>query len=403
MDDIPVRQTPENGRHATVAEVIENPLLKQLKRTKAEITIWDLMCTSKEHREKLIRSLDLISVPTDITPDSLVSHVTRDAGEKAIVFTDKDLPKEGGAHNKALYLVVGCKGQNILLALVANGSAVNVCPLRTAHCLGLGNDDFQTSTQGVRAYDNSRRPVLGKINLSIQTGPVARTTEFQIIDIKPTFNLLLGRPWLHDLGGVASTLHQMVKLNHNGVILDIRAPPLDFNCTMVGTAETADDLYGFQMEETIQFIEDYDPAFLDPHASRVIPRMLLAQGYFPGTPLGIRKKECTFHPFPDKSTPFGLGYEPTEEDIADRLYRLRLNKAKQTTLLPPYQRTLNGMFVREGEEHPCCDFPEPFVQDGLLKPGFEIFHDCHTLDEAPHLTKTKIAEILDKPGSMDIV
>ena len=177
-------------------------------------------------------------MPTDITPDSLVNHVTRDAGEKAIVFTDKDLPKEGGAHNKALYLVVGCKGQNIPLALVDNGSAVNVCPLRTAHCLGLGNDDFQTSTQGVRAYDNSRRPVLGKINLTIQTGPVARTTEFQIIDIKPTFNLLLGRPWLHDLGGVASTLHQMVKLNHNGVILEIRAPPLDVSCTMVGTAET---------------------------------------------------------------------------------------------------------------------------------------------------------------------
>ena len=53
------------------------------------------------------------------------------------------------------------------------------------------------------------------------------------------------------------------------------------------------------------------------------------------------------------------------------------------------------MFVREGEEHPCSDFPEPFVQDGLLKPGFEIFHDCHTLDEAPHLTKTKTTEILD--------
>ena len=134
--------------------------------------------------------------------------------------------------------MVGCKGQNIPLALVDNGSAVNVCPLETAHCLGLGNDDFQTSTQGVRAYDNSRRPVLGKINLTIQTGPVARTTEFQIIDIKPTFNLLLGRPWLHDLGGVASILHQMVKLNHNGVILEIRAPPLDVSCTMVGTAET---------------------------------------------------------------------------------------------------------------------------------------------------------------------
>lgn len=134
--------------------------------------------------------------------------------------------------------MVGCKGQNIPLGLIDNNSTVNVCPMRKNRFLGLKDDDFQPSIQGIRAYDNCRRPVHVKVNLTIQTRPVARTKEFQIVDIKPTFNLLLGCPWLNVLAGVASTVHQMVKLSHNGVTTAIHAPPLDVSCSMTEVTGT---------------------------------------------------------------------------------------------------------------------------------------------------------------------
>lgn len=163
---------------------------------------------------------------------------------------------------------------------------------------------------------------------------------------------------------------------------------------MVKTTDAEEeDLYGFQMDEAVQFIEEYDPTFLDPHASQIIPIILLSQGYLPGMPLGLREKEFSYLPLPSKSNPFGLGYKPMEDDIIRRLSQLHLENAKakngHKTLFPPYQRTLNGMFVRKGEKHPCYSFPEQLIQDGIRKPGFEIFHDCAMLDEAPLLTSTK--------------
>ena len=192
----------------------EDPLIKQLRKTKVDVSVWELLSTSKDHREALMNALTELSVSTDISPQVLVSFLTNDRSNRSIIFSDVDLPTEGASHNKALYLTVGCKGHNVPLTLVDTGSAVNVCPLRTALYLGLDpKKDFIASNQGIRAYDNSRRPICGTVQLHITTGPIQKLVEFHVVDIKPTFNLLLGRPWLHELGAVPSSLHQMVKLN----------------------------------------------------------------------------------------------------------------------------------------------------------------------------------------------
>ena len=60
---------------------------------------------------------------------------------------------------------------------------------------------------------------------------------------------------------------------------------------MVEMAGTEEDLYGFQMDEIVQVIEEYGPAFLDPHAYQVIPNILLSLGYFPGIPCTRPKEE----------------------------------------------------------------------------------------------------------------
>ncbi|XP_070010811.1 uncharacterized protein [Nicotiana sylvestris] len=52
-------------------------------------------------------------------------------------------------------------------------------------------------------------------------GPTWFDVEFQVLDITISYNLLLGRPWIHTVGAVASTLHQAVKFewNHQEVII----------------------------------------------------------------------------------------------------------------------------------------------------------------------------------------
>ena len=38
---------------------------------------------------------------------------------------------------------------------------------------------------------------------------------FQVMDIHPSYNCLLGRPWIHQAGAVTSTLHQKLKFVKN--------------------------------------------------------------------------------------------------------------------------------------------------------------------------------------------
>ena len=78
------------------------------------------------------------------------------------------------------------------MVLIDDGSALNVCPLKTASCLGLNNEDFVPTNQHVRAYDNSRREVLGTVTPELTIGPMIKKVKFQVLNIASCFNMLLG-------------------------------------------------------------------------------------------------------------------------------------------------------------------------------------------------------------------
>ncbi|XP_023927641.2 uncharacterized protein LOC112039032 [Quercus suber] len=51
----------------------------------------------------------------------------------------------------------------------------------------------------------------GMIRLPIQTGPEIVEVNFIVVDIYSPYIAIVGRPWLHTLGAVASSLYQKVK------------------------------------------------------------------------------------------------------------------------------------------------------------------------------------------------
>ena len=63
----------------------------------------------------------------------------------------------------------------------------------------------------VRAFDGTKKEVLENIKLSIQVGPYIFDSEFIVMDINPSYNCFLGRPWIHMAGVVLSTLYQKIK------------------------------------------------------------------------------------------------------------------------------------------------------------------------------------------------
>ena len=84
-------------------------------------------------------------------------------------------------------------------------------PMSTLSRLPIDLADMRKSQMVVRAFDGTKREVLGNIKLPIQVGPCTFDFEFIVMDINPSYNCLLRRPWIHMVGAVPSTLHQKVE------------------------------------------------------------------------------------------------------------------------------------------------------------------------------------------------
>ena len=109
-----------------------------------------------------------------------------------IVFSYDDLPPEGSDHTRPLYISISCSSRRVPFVLLDNGSALNVCSLAIVIALDYAPSDFGPSTQIIRAYDSTRREVMGTLEIELLIGPAIFVTLFHVLRIPRSFNLLLG-------------------------------------------------------------------------------------------------------------------------------------------------------------------------------------------------------------------
>ena len=58
------------------------------------------------------------------------------------------------------------------MVLIDNGSALNICPFRTAFTIGLDMETIIPSPLTVKAYDNTSRKVMGTFKTPCKVGPM---------------------------------------------------------------------------------------------------------------------------------------------------------------------------------------------------------------------------------------
>lgn len=73
----------------------------------------------------------------------------------------------------------------------------------------------------IKAYDEEEINSKGLVSLPIRVGPMERDVIFQVLDLHLSYNILLGRPWIHEMKVVPSTYHQCLKFPYNGVTVSI--------------------------------------------------------------------------------------------------------------------------------------------------------------------------------------
>ncbi|XP_039169727.1 uncharacterized protein LOC120293963 [Eucalyptus grandis] len=194
-----------------VIKASEYNVVDQLRKMPAQISLLELLMTSLVHQKSLMKVLSEIRVPEIVEADKLEEFVGSVLLKDLIAFSDEEFPLEGRGHNKALYISVKHKSSHMSRVLIDNGSALNICPLATLHRLKVDPSRIHAAKTSVRAFDGTKKEVIGEIHLDVQIGPVVFNIPFQVLDIPTAFNFLLGRPWIHTAGAVPSSLHQAVK------------------------------------------------------------------------------------------------------------------------------------------------------------------------------------------------
>ena len=105
-----------------------------------------------------------------------------------LAFSDEDLPPEGATHTRPLQITIECMGTKVPAVLIDNGSALNVCPFRTALTIGLDMETITPSPLTVRANDNTSRKVIGTFKAPCKIGPIETIVGFHVMDITTNYN-----------------------------------------------------------------------------------------------------------------------------------------------------------------------------------------------------------------------
>ena len=147
-----------------------------------------------------------------------MASLTADNG---LGFSDVDLTPKGRNHNDALHISVECQGTTLAHVLVDIGSSLNVLPKKALDRLDCEGLELKPSDIIVRAFDGSKRMVHGEVDIPIKVGTEVFKSTFYVMDIRPSYSCLLGRPWIHHAGAVTSSLHQMLKYPVKGKIITV--------------------------------------------------------------------------------------------------------------------------------------------------------------------------------------
>ena len=114
--------------------------------------------------------------------------------------------------------VSGYVRENKINCMLVNGrSAINIIPKSRMTTIDIKVDELSQSCLLIQGFNQGWQRAMGMIQVEMTIGELKSSTLFHMIDAKTSYNLLLGRPWIHKNGVVMSILHQCLKFYREGV------------------------------------------------------------------------------------------------------------------------------------------------------------------------------------------
>ncbi|XP_023922580.1 uncharacterized protein LOC112034023 [Quercus suber] len=122
-------------------------------------------------------------------------------------FSEEDKDGTTQPHDDALVITLRIGDYDVRRVMVDGGSTAEVRYPDLYRGLGLKPKDLTPYSSPLMSFDGKLVISKGVIRLPIQTGPEVVEVDFIVVDTYSPYTTIVGRPWLHTLGGVTSSLH----------------------------------------------------------------------------------------------------------------------------------------------------------------------------------------------------
>ncbi|XP_056864081.1 uncharacterized protein LOC130511215 [Raphanus sativus] len=128
-------------------------------------------------------------------------------GTDEIRFTAREQERVLAPHHDALVISLTIANCLVKRILVDNESSSNIIFHSAFADLGLEPTTLTRKATPLVGFSGEVKQTLGEVLLPVYAEGVNQATKFLVVDCPSSYNVILGRPWIHDMGAVPSTLH----------------------------------------------------------------------------------------------------------------------------------------------------------------------------------------------------
>ncbi|XP_059658689.1 uncharacterized protein LOC132305020 [Cornus florida] len=129
----------------------------------------------------------------------------------SIKFDKTDLLRVQIPHEDPLVVSLTITECLVRRVLIDPGSSANVMPRVTFDRLEIEPEKLKPTGNPLLGFDGKQVELIGIVELTVQAAERVLTESFVVVEIYPSYNLLMGRGWIHRIQGIPSTLHQVMR------------------------------------------------------------------------------------------------------------------------------------------------------------------------------------------------
>jgi hypothetical protein len=166
-----------------------------------------------------------------------------------IIFTDRDLEGVQLPHSDALVVTMQIGDFEVKRILIDPGSSAEIMYDSLFKGLGLEHKDLDRKVDPLYGFSGESVMPVGRVTVKVQAGTISSSTEFWVLNSYSPYNAILGRPWLHKMKAVPSTLHQRLRFLTPEGIMEVRGDQvMAKQCLIAAAQQKGTAAYGPELE-----------------------------------------------------------------------------------------------------------------------------------------------------------